>query len=148
MIVPKHTEARQVLDSSDQALHPLVFSEWGTSRDSEVSSVEVKVWIIPVFSRFRVFYVSKGSLSVKVCKKAFLKIHGVSNGRLDRTLKAKQFTGGSPHCDKRGKHEPGNKTKKETIDKIKAHINCIPCYKSHYSRKDNPNRVSNSIPFS
>ena len=88
----------------------------------------------------RVYYVEKGSLSVKICKKAFLKIHGISNGRLDRALRAKQLAGGSPHCDQRGKHEPANKTKKETVDKIKAHINNFPPYKSHYSRKDNPNK--------
>ena len=83
---------------------------------------------------------NNGSVSVRVCKKAFLKIHDVSNGRLDRILRAHQNAGGSPHCDQRGKHEPGNKTRKETIDVIKAHVNSFPRYKSHYSRKDNPNR--------
>ena len=51
MIVPNHTEARQVLGSSDQSI--LLFLASG-ARDSEVSSVEVKVWIIPVFSRFHI----------------------------------------------------------------------------------------------
>ena len=47
----------------------------------------------------RVFYVKKGSVSVKVCKKAFLRIHGVANGRLDRALKAQQSAVGSLHCE-------------------------------------------------
>lgn len=88
----------------------------------------------------RVYYLNKGSVSIRVCKKAFLKIHDVSNGRLDRALRAYQNAGGSPHCDQRGKHEPGNKTKNETVDAIKVHIKSFPRYKSHYSRKDNPNR--------
>lgn len=37
-------------------------------------------------------------------------------------------------------HEPANKTDQETVDSVKAHINSIPRYKSHYSRKDNPHR--------
>ena len=88
----------------------------------------------------RVFYIKKGAVSVRVCKKAFLKMHGVTDGRLERALKAQQAAGGSLHCDQRGRHEPGNKTKSETVDSIKAHIKSFPKYKSHYSRKDNPHR--------
>ena len=36
--------------------------------------------------------------------------------------------------------KPANKTDRETVDSVKAHINSIPRYKSHYSRKDNPHR--------
>ena len=86
----------------------------------------------------RVHYVKKGSVSVRVCKNAFLRIHGVSNGRLDRALRAQ--AGGSPHCDQRGRHEPGNKTKTETLEKIRAHINSFPHYTSHYSHSENPKR--------
>ena len=42
--------------------------------------------------------------------------------------------------DQRGRHEPGNKTKPETVDSVKAHINSFPKYTSHYLRKDNPHR--------
>ena len=74
----------------------------------------------------RVCYVTTGSVSVRICKKAFLKIHSVSNGRLDRALRPHQTGGRSPHCDQRGKHEPGNKTRKEIVDNIKAHIALFP----------------------
>ena len=67
-------------------------------------------------------------------------MHSVTNGRLDRAVKAQIDAGGALHCDQRGKHEPGNKTKPEVIDHIKAHINNFPRYKSHYSREDNPHR--------
>ena len=88
----------------------------------------------------RVFYIKKGAVSVRVCKKMFLKMHGISDGRLERALKAQQVAGGSLHCDQRGRHEPGNKTKPVTVDNIKEHIKSFPKYKSHYSRKDSPHR--------
>ena len=42
--------------------------------------------------------------------------------------------------DKRGRHEPGNKTPEEAICYVKQHIASFPQYESHYSRTDNPNR--------
>ena len=45
--------------------------------------------------------------------------YGVSNRRLDRALKAHQDAGGSPLCDGRGRHEPGNETKKEVAAKTR-----------------------------
>ena len=42
----------------------------------------------------------------------------VSNGRLNRTLKAQEAAGGTLHRDQRGRHEPGNKTKPETVDSV------------------------------
>ena len=88
----------------------------------------------------RVFYmyVKKVVVSVRECKKMFLKMYGISDGRLERALKPQQAAGGSLHCDQRGRHEPGNKIKPVTADNIKVHIKSLPRYKSHYSRKDNP----------
>ena len=74
----------------------------------------------------RVFYVKKGAVSVRACKKMFLKMHGISDGRLERALKAQQAASGSLHCDQRGRHEPGNKTKSDTVDNIKVHIKAFP----------------------
>ena len=73
---------------------------------------------------------------------AFLNIFGISNGRLDRALKAEATAGGSPHSDQRGRHPPVNKTSKESTGRVKADIESFPRYKSHYSRTDNPNRES------
>ena len=39
------------------------------------------------------FYVKEGGVSVRVCKKAFLNMHSVANGRLDRALKAQVDAG-------------------------------------------------------
>ena len=88
----------------------------------------------------RVFYLSSEGIDVQVCKVAFLRIFGISNGRLDRALRAQILNSGSPHNDMRGKHAPGNKTSEDSIATVKAHIECFPKYKSHYSRADNPYR--------
>ena len=66
---------------------------------------------------------------------AFLRIHCVSNGRVDRALKAQASRGG---CLQRGRHTPGNKTDDAVIATVKVHVQSFPHYQSHYSRKDNP----------
>ena len=91
-------------------------------------------------SHSRVYYVSKGGLSVRVCKKAFLGIHSISNGRLDRALRAQITNDGSPHNDQCGRHPPANKTSDADTDLIKEHIQSFPQYDSHYSRANNPHR--------
>lgn len=91
-------------------------------------------------SKSRLYFVNNGSVSVKVCKTAFLRIHAISNGRLDRALKASAVLGGSPHSDQRGRHEPGNKTSENKRDLVKRHIESVPKYQSHYSRSANPHR--------
>ena len=89
----------------------------------------------------RVYYVQCASgMSVRVCRKAFLQIHAVSGGRVDRALKSFVAAGGSPQMDKRGQHEPGNKTPEEAISYVDQHIASFPHYDSHYSRTDNPSR--------
>ena len=88
----------------------------------------------------RVYYVNNGERSIRVCKTAFLRIHGISNGRLTRILDAQSKQGGVPRLDKRGRHEPPNKTSQEDLDVISQHIESFPVYESHYSRSDNPNR--------
>ena len=48
-------------------------------------------------------------------RKAFLCIHAVSGGCVDRALKSFVKAGGSSQIDNRVRHEPGNKTPEETI---------------------------------
>lgn len=50
----------------------------------------------------RVYYVHDGRVSVRVCKTAFLRIHGISNGWLSRVLKNAEGRGGTPKRDERG----------------------------------------------
>lgn len=88
----------------------------------------------------RVFYINNGENSVRICKVAFLCIHGISNGRLSRVLAGQAQEGGLPKLDKRGHKEPPNKTSEEDIHHVREHINAFPVYTSHYSRADNPDR--------
>ena len=88
----------------------------------------------------RVFYVHNGENSVRICKVASLRIHGISNGRLSRVLAGQAQEGGLPKLDKRGRKEPPNKTSEEDIQHVREHINTFPVYTSHYSRADNPDR--------
>ena len=85
-------------------------------------------------------YLNKGAISVRVCKSIFLRTLNISNGRVDRALKAKVKANGSPVMDEHGHHEPANKTKEEDLEFVKKHIESFPKYRSHYSRQDNPNR--------
>ena len=54
-----------------------------------------------------------------------------SSGHVDRALKSFIDAGGSPQMDKRGRHEPGNKTPQETISVVEDHIKTFPQYQSH-----------------
>ncbi len=88
----------------------------------------------------RVYYIQNADVSERVCKTAFLSIFAVSNGRLNRAIKAQALEGGTPHTDQRGRHEPSNKTTEESRKFVKEHIEQFPRYESHYSRQDNPHR--------
>ena len=89
----------------------------------------------------RSYYVNNDSgISTKICRTAFIHIHGVAGGRIDRALKSIAATGGSPHMDLRGCHEPGNKTEADQLTFVKNHICSFPQYGSHYSQSDNPHR--------
>ena len=91
-------------------------------------------------SKTRTYYVNNGSVSIRVCKVAFLRMHAISNGRLSRVLQGQVTSGGTPKRDARGCHEPANKTSADCIAGVKAHIESFPTYQSHYSRADSPQR--------
>ena len=71
---------------------------------------------------------------------AFLRLHGVSSGRLTRLLSNQAQHGGVPKLDARGHKEPPNKTSEENLAFVRSHIESFPVYESHYSRSDNPDR--------
>lgn len=84
-------------------------------------------------------YRTKELMYVSVTK-AFLRIHAVSNGRLNCVLEARLAEKGTVHVDRRGRHTPANQTKPEDILRVKAHTDSFPKCSSHYSRSDNPHR--------
>lgn len=54
-----------------------------------------------------------------MCKSVFLRTFSISNGRVDRALKAKVKKNGSPTMDECGHHEPANKTKEVDLERVK-----------------------------
>jgi hypothetical protein len=74
-----------------------------------------------------------------VCKTFLKQTLQLSDGKIDLTTKKKQH-GGGKLSDKRGRHQPHNKTHPDDIKFIHEFINQYPTYSSHYSRKDNSNR--------
>lgn len=91
-----------------------------------------------------VYTVKIQGVEVEICKLMFLSIYGLQNNRgrianLQRQLKDGRQT---PKVDGRGRH--GNNVRKYSDDDIQTarnFIDGIPKYQSHYSRKQNPNKV-------
>ena len=84
-------------------------------------------------SRRKCSRVYSGGVSVRIYKKAFLRIHAISNGRVNRVLQAQARLGGTVMCDSRGRYTPENKTSQEDVAYVKKHIESFPAYESHYS---------------
>lgn len=88
----------------------------------------------------RNFHVTVNGVDTEVCKQAFLNMHAISNGRLDRLLKKKQEIGNTGF-DERGRHS--NKVNKIPIEKIRLvrkHIDSVR-QKAGYSGKRKPKKV-------
>lgn len=78
----------------------------------------------------------------KVCKNCFLKIFGESDQSIKTIIKCKLQDDVLIQKDLRGKHAPNHKLTIDRYNEILTHINSIPKYQSHYSR-----RHSNKIYF-
>lgn len=92
-------------------------------------------------TKSRCYYLkNEDGIDQRVCKSIFQKILVVSSGRIDRIMK-NSSAHGLIVSDQRGKHEPFNKTTNESVLGVHNFINKFPKYKSHYTRKDNPNRM-------
>ncbi|XP_042213217.1 uncharacterized protein LOC121860204 [Homarus americanus] len=63
---------------------------------------------------------------LRVCKMAFLQLHGLSNGRVDRVLQAVACQSPFALKDRRGHHSPKNKTQEEDINYACCHIRSFP----------------------
>lgn len=72
---------------------------------------------------------------IKVCEKFFKATLCISNGPIIKALTSVGSAGNYEGDDRRGKHEPYNKTKQEDVDFVKQHIQAFPTMESHYCRK-------------
>ncbi|CAH1984379.1 unnamed protein product [Acanthoscelides obtectus] len=91
------------------------------------------------------YFVKLNGENVRLCKKEFLSVHGLqhSKKRIEILYKKMSNEGSiTPKKDKRGKHKNRpNRTPAENLQSARDHINAIPKYTSHYSRKKNPGKV-------
>ncbi|CAG9824362.1 unnamed protein product [Phaedon cochleariae] len=84
---------------------------------------------------------SIGSQKVVVCKNLFTKLHGITSNQLNLLVKKLNASeDGFIEVDSRGKHIPPNKLIDERIA-IRVFIDQYPRHESHYSRRDNSNKI-------
>ncbi|CAG9825651.1 unnamed protein product [Phaedon cochleariae] len=82
-----------------------------------------------------------GSQKVVVCKNLFTKLHGITSNQLNLLVKKLNASeDGFIEVDSRGKHIPPNKLIDERIA-IRVFIDQYPRHESHYSRRDNSNKI-------
>lgn len=82
------------------------------------------------------YFIRNGLTRIKVCKKAFIALHGVTPGRL--TLLVKKLNTKATIKDTRGTHtNRHNKISEDVIKLVHDHIASFPCDQSHYSRSNN-----------
>ncbi|KAL4718200.1 hypothetical protein ACJJTC_014059 [Scirpophaga incertulas] len=80
------------------------------------------------------FYVLKQTDKVKVCKKAFISLYGITEARVRRLCDL--LNEGKIPIDKRGCHPKANTVPPEICQKIHEHILSFPRKKTHYAGKD------------
>ncbi len=76
----------------------------------------------------------------QVCKAFFLKVLGVSQGRMQKAVEGASRNEGAAKKDGRGSGSK-NKTPLEKIGRVMNHIEKFPKYESHYSRQQNQKRL-------
>ncbi|KAK8398089.1 hypothetical protein O3P69_003778 [Scylla paramamosain] len=94
----------------------------GGSNDKRRVDTSLDERLLRTVRRFYYVKLQEGQNQVRVCKSQFLRLHGVSNGRLDRVLQALHCE--QPHAlqDRRGQHAPSNKTAQEDLELVAQHI--------------------------
>ncbi|XP_070212669.1 uncharacterized protein [Littorina saxatilis] len=71
----------------------------------------------------------------RVCKKMFLATLDIGDAFVDHALRHSQhgsFTG----RERRGRHQPHNKSQENEVERARKHIESLPVVESHYTRKD------------
>nr|CAI5866523.1 unnamed protein product [Callosobruchus analis] len=92
------------------------------------------------------YFVKVNGVDIKVCKTEFLSLHGLQKSSKRVKLIAQQIAEGrtTPKRDGRGKHHNRpSKTPTEGVQSVHDHIQAIPKYVSHYSRKSVSNHDLN-----
>ena len=82
----------------------------------------------------RVYTLQLADRVVTVCKTMFLRVLGISAGRVDRILKRQRVHGGVVPNDKRGKYVHKNTLPTAARSAVEQHIASFPVNESHYTR--------------
>lgn len=87
------------------------------------------------------YFVSVNNNEIKVCRSAFVSIHGISRSRLEvLTDKRRESPTGTPVLDKRGKMASPRAITGVPLDCIHEHISSLVVTASHYTRAHSPHR--------
>ncbi|KAK3880721.1 hypothetical protein Pcinc_014813 [Petrolisthes cinctipes] len=91
----------------------------------------------------RIYYVpiKEGEEPVRVCKMAFLQLHGLSNGRVDRVLQAVAARSPFALKDRRGHHTPKNKTPEDAVNHALCHLLSLFNENAEEAREPGPLKV-------
>lgn len=79
------------------------------------------------------YFLIVNSQRTRVCKKAFLKVHNISEKRIRRVVSL--LENNTTPVDKRGKHAKGNVIPPQYCQKIHDHIQSFPTKETHYTTK-------------
>ena len=126
--------------------HETVRSSGHPRKDNSVTSSGKRLGRPPAeYSCFSFDYtlVNEKGINVRVCQKAFCTVHGFGPKRL-QVLRQK-IENGRLELDRRGKHDNHSTIDNEVKDLIREHIKSLPSRQSHYSRKDNPQRICDCL---
>lgn len=88
------------------------------------------------------YHVNVLGKTLDICRDEFLSLHGLHNNRGRLRNIQKMVVKGVLLTDGRGRHS--NRPKKysdQDVENVRKHIQLIPRYQSHYSRKQNPRKV-------
>lgn len=87
------------------------------------------------------YFVKKNYIDIKICRQAFMSVHGITKKKLEILMKKRELSPtGTPTSDKRGKHPPSRKIQGPPYDCVVEHIKSLPTTASHYTRAHSPER--------
>ena len=87
------------------------------------------------------YFVKLNRIDRRVCRQAFLSIHGITKAKLQILLQKKRESGnGTPILDKRGKFASPKAIVGPSLESVHSHIATLPVIASHYTRATTPHR--------
>lgn len=112
-----------------------------TTKEKQTTRTKVADKVHKNRSVSHTYHIRVNGEMVKVCKECFLRTFDETNKFLTNALIKKQSSvSGITNDDLRGKGKPYNKLPDAALELVRNHIRAIPCYESHYCRKQTQNK--------